>query len=164
MSRHKDDPPIAAERLSVGTRLHPSRRVIPDGLDEALVRAVVDHFYARVRRDDVIGPVFNRIIADAAWPRHLDLITDFLSSMLLGSGRYAGRPMPKHLAIGELEDRHFARWLALFRDTVEALCPPAAAALFVDRAERVAHSFRIGLAMHRGQDSVAVAPMRAGTL
>ena len=164
MNRTEDDLPTAAERPSVGTRLHSSGRVIPDGLDEALIRAVVDQFYARVRRDDIIGPVFNRIIAETAWPHHLDLITDFWSSMLLGSGRYAGRPMPKHLAIGELEDRHFARWLALFRDTVETLCPPAAAALFVDRAERVAHSFRIGLAMHRGQDSLAVAPMRAEAL
>ena len=151
-----------AGRPPVGTRLHSSGRLIPDGLDEALVRTVVERFYAQVRRDDVIGPVFNRIIAEEAWPRHLDLITDFWSSMLLGSGRYAGRPMPKHLAISELEDRHFVRGLGLFRDTVDALCPPAAAALFVDRAERVAHSFRIGLAMHRGQDSLKVAPMRAG--
>ena len=164
MNRTWDDPSTAAERPSVGTRLHPSGRVIPDGLNEALVRAVVDHFHAQVRRDDIIGPVFNRIIAEAVWPHHLDLITDFWSSMPLGSGRYAGRPIPKYLAIGDLEDAHFVRWLALFRDTVEALCPPAVAALFVDRAERVAHSFRIGPAMHRGQDCVTVAPMRAGTL
>jgi len=42
-----------------GTRLHPTGRLIPADLDEALVRAVVDLFYARARADDVIGPVFN---------------------------------------------------------------------------------------------------------
>jgi hemoglobin len=145
-----------------GTRLHPTGRLIPPGLDDALVAAVVQHFYARVRRDDVIGPVFNRIIPADHWPAHLAAITDFWSSMLLGTGRYNGRPMPKHLAIPELSDRHFARWLALFRTTVEELCPPEIAALFVDRAERIAYNFRLRIAHFRGQDTAGIQPMRAG--
>jgi len=146
----------------VGTRLHPTGRLIPEGLDEALVRRVVDAFYAKARRDPVIGPVFNRVIADADWPAHLATIANFWSSMLLGTGSYQGRPMPKHLAIGDLADRHFERWLALFRQTVTELCTPDVAALFVDRAERIAHSFRIGLAIHRGEDSTHIGIMRAG--
>lgn len=136
-----------------GTRLHPTGRNIPAGLDEATIGLVVERFYARARRDEVIGPVFNRVIAEADWPRHLDLIADFWSSMLLGSGRYGGRPMPKHLAIGELQDPHFKRWLMLFRQTVEELCTPQVAALFVDRAERVGHSFRLGLQQFRGGEA-----------
>jgi len=143
-------------------RLHSTGRLIPDGLDEALVRAVVDDFYAKARRDPVIGPIFNRVIADDEWPAHLDTIARFWSSMLLGAGTYGGRPMPKHLAIPDLADRHFERWLALFRETVEATCPPVVAALFLDRAERIAHSFRLGLAQYRGQDSVGIDIMRAG--
>lgn len=143
------------------SRLHPTGRLIPAGLDEVLVRAVVDDFYAKARRDPVIGPVFNRVIADADWPAHLAVIADFWSSMLLGTGRYAGRPMPKHLAISDLGDAHFERWLGLFRETVERLCPPEVAALFIDRAERIAHSFRIGLAMHRGEDGIGIGVLRA---
>ena len=76
------------------------------------------------------------------------------------------RPIPRapdavHLALGDLEDRHFMRWLALFRQTVEAFCAPEIAALFVDRAERVANSFRLGMAVHRGDDSSLVLPLRA---
>jgi hemoglobin len=127
-----------------------------------LVRRVVDAFYAKARRDPVIGPVFNRVIADAEWPSHLTTIADFWSSMLLGTGTYQGRPMPKHLAIGDLGDQHFERWLALFRQTVTELCTPDVAALFVDRAERIAHSFRIGLAIHRREDSTHIGIMRAG--
>lgn len=141
-------------------RLYPTGRLIPDGLDDALIEAVVADFYGKARRDPVIGPIFNRVIAEDDWPAHLATIADFWSSLLLGTRRYNGRPMPKHLAINELSDPHFARWLRLFAETVEQLCPPDVAALFNDRAGRVAQSFRLGLAMQRGEDTLAVGPLR----
>ena len=138
-----------------------SGRTLPEGLDETVVAAVVEAFYTRARLDPLIGPIFNRVIATDAWPRHLAVIADFWSSMLLGSGRYSGRPLPKHIGIPDLQDVHFERWLSLFRKTVEELCPPVVAGLFIDRAERVAHSFRIGIAMSRGEDSLKVGIMRS---
>lgn len=148
--------------IPTGTRLHPTGRLIPAELDEAMVATVVSDFYARVRADDLIGPIFNRIIPEERWPHHIATITDFWSSMLLGTQRYMGRPMPKHLAIPELGNAHFARWLRLFRETAEAHCPPEIAGLFVDRAERIAFSFRLRIAQFRGQDSIAMRPQRAG--
>lgn len=148
------------DRPPVGTRLTRIGWETPEGLDETMIRAVVDDFYARARRDDVIGPVFNRIIPDAEWPAHLDKIADFWSSMLLGTGRYHGRPMPKHMDIPELADAHFMRWLRLFRETVEALCPPEIAALFVERSERIGNSFRMNIHMRRGEDIVGMEPLR----
>lgn len=145
-----------------GPRLHPSGRLIPAELDEAMVRAVVDRFYAKARRDPVIGPVFNRVIPEPQWPHHLATITEFWSSMLLGKGSYFGRPMPKHIALPELGDAHFARWLKLFRETTEEICPPEVADLFVDRAERIAYNFRLRIAQFRGEDTEAVKPQRAG--
>lgn len=145
-----------------GTRLLPTGRLIPKALDEAMIAAVVDDFYAKARIDPLVGPIFMRAIPDAEWRAHMDVIADFWSSVLLGTRRYAGRPMPAHLALGDLADAHFIRWLALFRETVEALCPPEVAALFVDRAERIAQSFRLGLAYHRGEDTLQVKPIRAG--
>jgi hemoglobin len=145
-----------------GARLHPTGRLVPAALDEAMVRAVVEAFYARARRDDVVGPVFNRVIAAEEWPAHLSKITDFWSSMLLGTGRYMGRPMPKHIAIPELSDAHFQRWLTLFRMTVEEICPPEVAALFVERAETIGNNFRIRIAQFRGEDPRALKLMRAG--
>lgn len=152
MSDHSDRPPI-------GTRLQRIGWETPEGLDEAMIRAVVDRFYADARRDPVIGPVFNRIIAPEAWPHHLATIADFWSSMLLGTGRYAGRPMPKHMAIPELSDAHFMRWLALFRRTVDELCPPDIAALFIERSERIGNSFRMNIAMRRGEDITTMKPL-----
>jgi hemoglobin len=142
-------------------RMTPTGRLVPDDLDEAMVASVVSAFYAKARQDDVIGPVFNRVVAAEHWPEHIQTITDFWSSMLLGTRRYAGRPMPKHLAIPELSDEHFQRWLTLFRETAEELCPPHIAALFVDRAERIGYNFRVRIAQFRGQDPSGVKLQRA---
>ena len=147
--------------FSIGSRLTRTGRHVPAGLDEATIKAVVEDFYGKARRDGLLGPVFNAAIAEAQWPQHLAAIGDFWSSMLLGTGRYHGRPMPVHLALGGLNDAHFVRWLALFRQTVEPICTPEIALLFIDRAERVANSFRLGMAVQRGEDSSAIVPMRA---
>jgi hemoglobin len=156
MSDHSERPPVGTRHQRVGWET-------PEGLDETMIRAVVDRFYSDARRDPVIGPVFNRIIAEEAWPQHLSTIADFWSSMLLGTGRYAGRPMPKHMAIAELSDARFMRWLALFRRTVEDICPPEIAALFIERSERIGNSFRMNIAMRRGEDITGMAPLERET-
>ena len=150
------------DAVATNARLSRSGRLVPEGLDEAMVRSVVDAFYRAARLDEIVGPIFNRVIPDEDWPAHLDKIERFWSAMLLGTGAYEGRPMAKHVVIPDLADEHFARWLALFKETVETICPPDVAALFVDRAERVAHSLRLGLAQHRGRDSIGIGIMRAG--
>ena len=146
---------------STPTRMTPTGRLVPPDLDEAMVAAVVSAFYAKARRDDVLGPVFNRVVAADHWPEHIQTITDFWSSMLLGTRRYMGRPMPKHIAIPELRDAHFQRWLTLFRATAEELCPPHIAAMFVDRAERIGFNFRVRIAQFRGEDPTRLRPQQA---
>lgn len=146
-------------RPPVGTRLHRIGWETPEGLDEALIRRVVDEFYAAARQDPLIGPIFNRVIPGPDWPAHLSTIADFWSSMLLGTGKYAGRPMPKHMAIPELDDAHFMRWLRLFRETVNRLCTPDIAALFIERSERIGNSFRMNIAMRRGEDITGMGPL-----
>lgn len=132
---------------------------VPEALDEALIRAVVDDFYAAVRRDPLIGPVFDAAIAPDEWPDHLDKLCAFWSATLLRTERYGGRPLPPHLRIPGLGEAHFRRWLALFRDTVERLCPEEVAALFMDRALRIAHSFRLAVAFSRGEDTMSIEPI-----
>jgi hemoglobin len=156
MSEDNVRPPVGTRHQRVGWET-------PEGLDEPMIRAVVDRFYADARRDPVIGPIFNRVIAPEAWPHHLATIADFWSSMLLGSGRYGGRPMPKHMAIPELSDAHFMRWLALFRRTVDDLCPPEIAAVFIERSERIGNSFRMNIAMRRGEDITTMGPLQRET-
>ena len=132
---------------------------LPDRLDEAMIHAVVHAFYVDVRRDPLIGPIFNAAIASEEWPAHLDKLCDFWSATLLRTGRYDGRPLPPHLGIPGLGEAHFRRWLTLFRDTVQRLCPEDIAALFMDRALRIAHSFRLAVAFSKGEDTTAIVPI-----
>lgn len=134
-------------------------RPLPEALDEALIRAVVHAFYDDVRRDPLLGPVFDARIAPEEWPHHLAKLCDFWSATLLRTGRYAGRPLPPHLTLPGLGEEHFRRWLRLFRDTVQRLCPPEVAVLFMDRALRIAHSFRLAVAFSRGEDTSLVEPI-----
>jgi hemoglobin len=109
---------------------------------EDLIRTVVEGFYARIRRDSLLGPIFEAAIQPAQWPAHLDRMVTFWGAVLLMTGRYHGQPVPKHMPL-PIDRGHFQHWLNLFADTVEALCPPDAAALFIDRAERIANSLML---------------------
>ena len=82
---------------------------------EAEITALVHQFYARIRVHEDLGPIFNGHIDD--WPEHLDRLCDFWSSVLLGSGRFSGAPMPKHVALPGLKAELFHQWLALWRST-----------------------------------------------
>ncbi len=130
------------------------------GVDEAMIHAVVHAFYAKIRADGVLGPIFSAAIAD--WEPHLAKMCDFWSSMLLMTKRYDGRPVPPHMKIEGLDRPHFERWLALFGETARALCPPAAADLFIDRAGRVAQSLQLALDFQRGVLPPLKLPIRAG--
>jgi hemoglobin len=53
------------------------------------------HFYADVRQDPLIGPIFNAQVKD--WKTHLEMIANFWETVIGGPRTYA-RPMPmKHL-------------------------------------------------------------------
>ena len=103
-------------------------------LDEASLAGFLDAFYARVRRDPLVGPVFAAAIPEPDWPRHMAVIRDFWSSVLLKSGRYKGNPFGRHQALGVLTPEHFARWLGLFEATAAERFTPELAAALVGRA------------------------------
>jgi hemoglobin len=105
-------------------------------------------FYGRAREDALIGPIFNRAVAD--WEHHIGQIAAFWSSMLLGTRGYNGRPMRPHLLLG-LEPQHFDRWLALFEATARELFSEEVAMAFISRARRIADSFELGIASTQGK-------------
>ncbi|MBA4803298.1 MAG: group III truncated hemoglobin [Brevundimonas sp.] len=117
------------------------------GIDEPMIASLVDAFYARVRADPLLGPVFDARITD--WEPHLQQMRLFWSSVALMSGVYHGRPMPKHLPL-PVDAVHFDRWLELFEGTAREVCPPAAADHFIERARRIAQSLELGIAGAQG--------------
>lgn len=130
-----------------------ARRVGPGvsaGVTEAMIHDVVHAFYAKVRTDPALGPIFNRVIGDG-WDAHLAKLCDFWSSVLLMTGRFKGAPMAAHTRVAGIRPTHFARWLHVFRQTAEQVCPPDAAALFVAKSEMIAQSLQLGIAASRGE-------------
>src|SRR5689334_10572613 len=113
------------------------------GIDDAMIEKLVRAFYGKIRKDPLLGPVFEARIAD--WEPHLKRMCAFWSSVALMSGVYSGRPMEKHLPL-PVDARHFDRWLAVFEETACEVCPPVAAEHFIERAHRVAESLELGIA------------------
>jgi len=117
------------------------------GITEAMIERLVHGFYAKVRTDALLAPVFEARIRD--WEPHLAQMCAFWSSVALMSGRYHGTPMVKHLPL-PVDAAHFDRWLALFEQAAREICPPHAAAHFVERARRIAASLELGIAGGQG--------------
>jgi hemoglobin len=117
------------------------------GVDETMIDRVVRAFYARVRDDDLLGPIFAARIED--WEPHLRQMTAFWSSVVLMSGVYHGQPMQKHLPL-PIDAAHFDQWINLFSKTARDLCSPKAAELFIQRAKNIAESLELGVAGAHG--------------
>lgn len=114
-------------------------------ITEDEISALVDRFYAKVRRDPEIGPIFNAAVQN--WDAHLALLKDFWSTVLLTSGRYKGNPLLAHFPL-PIQPGSFARWLQLFRETAAETMPPTQAAFIAARAEQIAANMQRVLAAH----------------
>jgi len=112
---------------------------------EADIRLLVDEFYAAIRGDELLNPIFTDV-AQVDWEKHLPKMYSFWNAMILGKPGYAGRPFPLHsvLPVGA---EHFERWVALFRTTVDRLFAGSFAQRAKDAAASIAHTFslRMGL-------------------
>ncbi len=125
---------------------------------EAALPALLERFYARVRADRRLGPVFNDAVED--WDRHLQTLTDFWSSVMLASGRYKGHPVQAHLKHGaRITPDMFGRWLELWNQATDEILSPAAAAALQVKATRIAQS--LDLALHYRPETDAPRPAAA---
>lgn len=87
------------------------------------VKNLIDTFYGKVRKDEVIGYIFNDI-AHVDWPAHLPKMYAFWEFLLLGKDSYLGNPLEAHRRLNEkvkLKEEHFDQWLKLFHQTIDEL-------------------------------------------
>ena len=115
-----------------------------DPLTQRHIVALVERFYAKVRRDPVLAPVFNPAVHD--WDEHQRTLVSFWSSMVLKTGTYRGNPMAAHRP-HPIRGEHFDHWLALWRETALEVMPPAHAQVFIEHATRIGYSLRYGLGL-----------------
>jgi len=81
------------------------------------IKLLVDEFYVKVRKDDLLAPVFaTRIKGD--WQPHLDTMYRFWNAALFQVREYAGNPFSKHARL-PIDGPHFERWIKLFYETLD---------------------------------------------
>jgi hemoglobin len=118
---------------------------LPQYATDDQIETLVATFYAGIRRDVMLGPIFLAAIG-AVWTAHLKTMCDFWSSVMNTTGRYKGKPIPAHVKLPGIEPRHFEHWLRLFTEIARELFDADLAAMFVQRAERIAESLKLGFA------------------
>ncbi len=116
----------------------------PD-LTSAVIRRVVEAFYAKARQDALLGPVFNTLVDD--WDAHIEKVTAFwLYATRLDRSYNARDFMPAHVRHPQITASLLPRWLLLFRQTAQEICTENVAKILVDIAERMAASIELSLA------------------
>ena len=85
-----------------------------EGIDD--IKILVDEFYAKVRADELLAPVFDARIAD--WEPHLDTMYRFWNAALFQVREYVGNPLLKHATL-PVGGQHFERWIELFYATLD---------------------------------------------
>ncbi|HYG40867.1 MAG TPA: group III truncated hemoglobin [Cytophagales bacterium] len=81
------------------------------------IKLLVDTFYAKVRKDELLADIFNNVIQDH-WPEHLEKLYKFWQTVLLKDHTYFGSPFVPHAGL-PVNIEHFNRWIALFYETLD---------------------------------------------
>ena len=87
---------------------------------------LINSFYSKTRKDDLLGPIFNSHIPADKWTEHLAKLTDFWETNLFGVAKFIGSPSQKHIEVDKklnygIEQKHFGRWLQLWFETIDEL-------------------------------------------
>lgn len=87
---------------------------------------LVSEFYKKVRKDEILGPFFNRVITD--WDAHIERLTTFWETCLFMTrkleNRYYGNPLQVHINVDNENDNsitelHFGLWMNLWFATID---------------------------------------------
>lgn len=118
---------------------------------------LVTTFYGKVRKDVLLGPIFNTIVKD--WEEHIELLTDFWQTNLFFKKSYLGDPLEKHVEVdrkigGKINEKHFGVWMNLWYKTIDQLYEGDVAQIAKNRARNMATymHLRIFEARKRGSE------------
>ncbi len=105
--------------------------------------ALVHGFYADVRADPLLGPVFEAALHDR-WEAHLARMVDFWSTVALGSKSFRGNVFSKHMALSGVTPAHFAAWVKLWGEHTNRLFAPEVALELQTAAHGIARNLFMG--------------------
>lgn len=94
--------------------------------DRGDIRRLVYAFYEKVRKDEILGPIFNMHLSEEQWSPHLEKLTDFWETNLLGIPNFKGNPMRAHAEVDRnlnygITQDHFSHWVELWHETVDEM-------------------------------------------
>lgn len=108
------------------------------------IKAIVDEFYGKVRRDELLGPVFEERIG-ANWDKHLDTMYRFWQTILLDEGKtYYGNPFMKHATL-PINQNHFETWLSYWEETLHDHHEGPKTDEAIWRAQKMGYVFQVKL-------------------
>lgn len=109
-------------------------------ITEESAQYLVNSFYAKVRADQKLAPVFEKAIGITTedWQPHLELISKFWAGIMLGMKGYQGNPLKAHRALPPFDPALFSRWLAIFANTALETHGVDAATAFIRKAVSIA--------------------------
>lgn len=109
------------------------------------IRIMVDRFYSKILKDEMLAGFFIEKLGDEMisdeWQEHLNKLTDFWASIILGDTAYSGQPVKPHMHMEGLKRETFQQWLKLFFETVDRFYAKEAADTFKTRSEMIAANF-----------------------
>jgi truncated hemoglobin YjbI len=130
----------------------------PDLVDRADLEALMRAFYGRAYADDLIGFIFTHV-THMDLELHLPVIVDFWETVLFRTGSYTRNALQPHVNIHQmspLRPEQFARWLELWRTTIDETYAGENAERAKLQAERVAASMQRRLAGGSGSEHVTI--------
>lgn len=113
------------------------------------IKRMVNLFYGKVRKDDLLGDIFNEVIQDN-WPAHLEKMYRFWQTVLLEEHTYNGSPFAPHVKL-PVQGKHFDRWKQLFFDTVNENFSGDKAEEAKFRATKMAEMFQLKIDYFQNQ-------------
>ncbi len=102
---------------------------VRDIVSQEDIQILVNTFYGKVLKDDLLSPFFQRLNFEA----HLPKMVHFWSFVLLDEAGYTTDVTQKHMHM-PLKKEHFDQWIFLFNETVDELFAGEKAELAKQRA------------------------------
>lgn len=120
--------------------------------DREDIYLLVTCFYKKIRKDPVLGPIFNSIIED--WESHFIVLTDFWESQLLIRRTYLGNPIEVHQDVDSkmnhtITSEHFGLWLNLWFETLDELFTGELVWIAKNRAQKMSTMLFLKMYEHR---------------
>lgn len=115
------------------------------------IKLLVNSFYAKVIKDETIGFFFKDVV-NVNWDKHLPKMYTFWETILFGQMSYKGNPMQMHFPINEIkamEKHHFAKWLELWKQTIEENFEGKNASSAITKSENIANLMAYKMEMAR---------------